>query len=773
MRKILLIGLCLSIYFILQIWCSMFVIRIPYLGIDNEFVQGQWVIAGLSPEGSASKLDLKVGDIIQQVDGKPATEFTILQKWKSVEQAHDLVVLRGDVRHAVELNSKSNIFYDMFPFIEQFICFIMLIVLYTKMYHSKSARLLASVFLCGSIILMSLGASIRGDAVGKLLITTFMMLLPVIFLHFLIVFFKEKGDLKLPMWMLKYLYGLVALALCLRSLYFQPSLTYEVYQYDKSITLGFFIGGFFVNMYLITTQYLKVRKQQSYISSIIKSVWLAWLISFLPVICLSFLPQLLTGKSMLNAIFTNWMLLLFPISFAYLIASNQLYDFGLVIRRIMFAGLLAIIPVTLFTGLYVSLFNEITDEKQVLYIFAGSMFLITLALYAAEYWTTKLEPFLFPRKHILQSALKKISKNLGTISSFRELKDMVLVDIVSTLQVTGGAIVFQYTNEVEIIYEGEVDIEEIRRHVDTNTLMVAPNYTSLEMNNHESYCSYLVVTRKKTNTYLSREEKQWLQLITSYLEVSLENVHLIRKLTLNLQQFAAQLPHETNAHDIQWFRKLMFDLQEEERMRIATDLHDTTMQDLFFLKRRISAIAEKGNLDKSDQEQLHSMNNFVDMINASLRQSCFELNPHLLKEIGLIQTLKMYVDKESYTAPFLLSVEIGSVSVIEDKDLPTKRHIFRIVQELLNNAKKHSQAGKVLFTIEEDQQYFCLNYEDDGVGFNEYRPEIQKEIGASGMGIEQMRSRIMHMGGQVDITTGKGIGTTFKIRIPIGEVIPA
>ncbi|WP_171682432.1 ATP-binding protein [Paenibacillus planticolens] len=770
MKKKVVLGIAFSIFLILQLWCSMLVFHFPYMGIENEEIQGQWVVKRLLPEGAAIKLDLKVGDIILQIDGKPAEDFVTLRKWSAIEQAQSLVVSREGHEHQVVLNAKSNIFYDIFPLIEEMVCFGMAIVIVIKMFHSKSAKLLAAVFLCGSIVFMSLLASIRGDVLGKVQITTFMMLLPIVFLHFLIVFFKEKSDLNLPSWILKYLYSIVVIALCLRGLYFHPSLTYTFYRYDIIITLGFFIFGFLLNMYVLTKLLIKVRGQQSYISSIVKSVWLSWMISFLPIICFSFLPQLLTGEPILNAIFTSWILLVFPMSFAYLIASNQLYDFGLVIRRIMFAGLLAILPVCIFTGVYHYLFNNVVDEKQLLYIFGGSMFLITVALYGAEYWTTKLEPFLFPRKHIFQTALKKISKNLGTISSFRELKDIVLVDIVSTLQVAGGAIIFQYKDEVEIIYEGEIDIEGIRRHVDANTLITAPNYTSIEMNNHESYSSYLIVTRKKTNTYLSREEKQWLQLITSYLEVSLENVHLIRKLTLNLQQFAAQLPHETNAYDIQWFRKVMFDLQEEERMRIATDLHDTTMQDLFFLKRRISSIAEKGNLDKLDQEQLNSMNNFVDMINASLRQSCFELNPHLLKEIGLIPTLKMYVDKESYTTPFMLSVEIGSVITIEEKDLLTKRHIFRIVQELLNNAKKHSQAGKVLFSIEENENYFCLNYEDDGVGFNGYQEGFQKEIGASGMGIEQMKSRIMHMGGQVDMTTDKGIGTTFKIRIPIGEV---
>ncbi|MDQ0871639.1 signal transduction histidine kinase [Paenibacillus sp. V4I3] len=464
--------------------------------------------------------------------------------------------------------------------------------------------------------------------------------------------------------------------------------------------------------------------------------------------------------------------MVFPISFAYLIASNQLYDIGLVIRRFMFAGLMAIIPVSLFTGAYVFLFGQEVDDKQILFLFIGSIILVSSVLYVAEYWTTRLEPFLFPRKYALQFALKKISKNLGTISSFRELKEIILVDIVGTLQVMGGAIVFQYKNDTEIIYEGEIDTSEVQQLVNSSSLLDHPLYTCMEMNSHEEYSSYLIMTRKKTNTMLAKEERQWLQLITTYLEVSLENVHLIRKLTARLHQFASQLPHENAAQDIQWFRKVMFELQEEERIRIASDLHDTTMQDLFFLKRRISTLADKSTMHQEDQVQLKSMNNFVDMINASLRQSCFELNPHLLKEVGLIQTLKMYLEKESYTTSFELEFQAGHAAVIETKDLLTKRHIFRIVQELLNNAKKHSQASKVKFHIMEKDFCFRLIYEDDGVGFHD-RDEVHPEIGASGMGIEQMRSRVLHVGGHFELNTQKGNGTKFIITIPIEEVISA
>ncbi|MEW9700336.1 sensor histidine kinase [Paenibacillus sp. SI8] len=760
------VGLCVSIFVVLQIWCAFIIFNHPYIGIFLKLdQQQQWVIDAMDKKGAGASLDLQIGDVIQQVDGQLPGNFLHILKWRTIEQAHTLLISRNGHDHKVEINTRKTTLFDMITLIEEFVCLFMAVLIFTKLRYSPSAMLLATVFLTGAIIFMSEGVSIRGEAVGKLLITSFMTLLPIVFFHFLVVFFKEKSNLELPSSTLKYWYSLELVGFLIRCLYFYPPTAYPVYKYSASTTLGFFVVGFLLNMLVLTILYVKIRKQQSYVSSIVKSVWLSLILSFLPIICLSFLPELIVGHWIVDAVYTSGILLLFPISFAYLIASDQLYDIGLIVRRFLFSGLIASIPVSLFTGTYVFLFQDEVDEKQILFILFGGMILVTTVLYTTEYMTTRLEPFLFPRKHILQTALKKISKNLGSISSFRELKETILVDIVNTLQVIGGAIVFHYEDEIEIIYEGEIDTKEIRQIIETASLRNHSFYTCIEMNSHEEYTSYLIITRKKANTLLSAEETQWLRLITSYLEVSLENVHLIRKLTAGLSHFASQLPQESVAQDIQWFRKVMFELQEEERIRIASDLHDTTMQDLFFLKRRLVDLVEKVVMDKCDHEQLKNTINFVEMINASLRQSCFELNPHLLKEVGLIQTLQMYLEKEAYSTSFELVFSAPSSSIIEGKDLLTKRHIFRIVQELLNNAKKHSQASKVIFRITEEHTIFSLIYEDNGLGFDD-KEKRQKEIGSSGTGIEQIRNRILHVGGQMETITQKGNGTKFVIQIP-------
>ncbi|MBP1992916.1 sensor histidine kinase [Paenibacillus eucommiae] len=468
--------------------------------------------------------------------------------------------------------------------------------------------------------------------------------------------------------------------------------------------------------------------------------------------------------------YTSLFILFLPISFAYLIASNQLYDIGLVVRRFVYAGMIAVVPCGIFAAANAVAFPNDTDLKHLMFTFLLPVILLSVVLYSMEYMTTKFEGFLFPRKFILNSALKKISKSLGAISSFRDLKDIVLVDIVNTLEVMGGAIVIKFQDEMETILEGDMNKKEVEQLVASGAFEEHAFYTCIEINHHEEYTAYLIMTRKKTNTLLGKEELQWLNLIISYLAVSMENVHLIRKMTSKLQQLASQLPDEQAAQDIQWFRKLMFELQEEERIRIATDLHDTTMQDLFFLKRRFVDLLEKYIMNQEDKDHLNNIINFIELINTGLRQSCFELHPHLLQEVGLILTVQRLLEKESYHCPFTIEFTGDKAFAIENRDLVTKKHIFRIVQELLNNAKKHSQATEVQFRMTVETGFFCLSYEDDGVGFAESSTPPSKPFKLTGIGMEQVKSRVLFLGGDIELHSKLTGGVHFRITIPMKEV---
>ncbi len=760
--KWILIALLITSLF----WCLFITYQYPYIGIRLEpNNHNEWIVNQLETNSSSTSLDIKAGDRILLVDGQHPDIVVSIQKWRIIEQAEQIILSRNGSIFTINIEDRRHTNHDLLQLFSGLFCMLMALVLFVKLRISKSAQLLSLVFLAGGSIYISMGASIRGDELGKILITSFMSVLPVILYHFLVVFLEEKGNIILPRKVLKYLYGVVIVGALTKTLYFTPTLAYMVYNYSGTIILLFFSLGFIINLVILMILYFKHRKDQTYFSTVLRTVWLSLMISFLPVIFLSFIPDLITGESLIIPEYTSAFAIVFPLSFAYLIATDQIYDIGIVLRRFTFALLLSIIPCSLFTITYTLIYLNNVEIGQMIFLFLSSSILVSIILYSMEYLTMQFEGFMFPRRFILKAALKKISKNLESISSYREFEDVILGDIIETLEVKGGAIVFRQGHNMEIISKGIIDNTEIE------PLIINPNehhpmHTCIEINHHEDYTSYLILTRKKTNTRLGREEIQWLKLITTYLAVSLDNLHLIRKLRLSLQQMASQLPNEHEAQDIQWFRKLMFELQEEERMRIAMDLHDTTMQDLFFLKQRFANVIDKYILSQDDRQQMDSMVNFIELINTSLRQSCFELNPYLLKETGLIHTVQKLIDKEVYHSPFTISFHIDPAAKrIEQKDLEFKKHIFRIIQELINNAKKHSQASVVNISMLAPNNIFTLVYEDNGVGF-ENETAATREIGGSGIGMEQMRGRILYLNGQLELITTIGGGVKYKISIP-------
>ncbi|MEK3723889.1 ATP-binding protein [Paenibacillus sp. FSL H8-0034] len=776
MKERLLFKFVLILLVSTQIWFLYVSTQYPVVGAGVKLNQeGSWYVSTINERNIAMKAGLQIGDVIVQVNGRDPLEFPSVIKWHSLDQADHVLATRNGREFEVSFRGERNFTdYDALAVTLAALSLLGSLLLLKKKRNSPSARYLTLVLLDMSGAFMALGASIRGDGMGKIMMFLFIMLVPILFLHFFVVFLKEKQDYQLSIKLLKKMYTVVTAGIALISqiTYFWPSpLTYDIYRFNSIFCVLYFLFGFVLALSILFKLYLKYRKEQSYISTMIKTVWASIFVSFTPIVCFSFIPNYLYGYGWMNSLYAGIFVFFFPITLAYLVVTTKLYDIDVVLRRVLLTALIATVPSGIFVVMIKVLFPAEAAFIRLLLMFVLFVAILTFVLYSLENMFAKLEPILFPRKYYLQSALKKIAKNLGSITSFREFKDIILVDIVNTLQVFGGAIVFQYKDSLEIIKEGSINVSEIESYLNGEKAL-PPSLTIYKINHQEEYTSYFVLTEKRTTAFLGVEEKQWLQLIITYLAVSLENVHLIRKLTGKVEELASQIPNEQAGNDFIWFRKLMFELQEKERVRIATDLHDTTMQDLFFLKERLHLLLEKYALTKQDKTQMISIIDYIDVINSNLRQSCFELHPYLIKEIGLVRTIEQLIEMEAAIAPFELKFNAGLANVIEMRDLETKRHIFRMVQELINNAKKHSQADQVLIDLVDHKSLLQLTYVDDGVGF-ESSLALVREIGSSGTGIEQIKSRILSLNGEYELESSRGKGMRLFVSIPMKEGLSA
>lgn len=763
------------ILLVLMTWFGYLSLRHPYLGINLHLNDRQeWEVLSLDPTAAPRMFDIQKGDIIVRIDEKAPEEHFSVVKWSAIEQSDVVEIIRNQGEPILVSTSKFyfSLSHDILPTLAVLICLLSALLLLVKV-KSRSSVYLSLVFVTIAVTYMSLGASVRGDTLGKILMANCMALIPVIFLHFLVVFFKEKGNVQLKSNYLMYVYiYLIFHSLVVAYVFIQPNGNYQLYRFITFLSMFIFLAGIIFNIVLLVKLYITHRRERSYLATIIRFVLVSLTLSFSPVILLSFLSNMLIGRELLPSFSTSWCVLLFPLAFAYLIVTKKLYDVDVVLRRIFFTAIMALAPSAgiLFAVILFSL--DPVELRKNFFLFLAIMIIMTFVLYSIEHMYTRLERFMFPRKHLLQAALKRISRDLTSTTSFRDLKDLILLDIVETLQVYGGAIVFKYRDSTEIIQEGEIEQDAIELLMGQDPPDEHPELMCFEINRHEQYTSYLIITRKKSNTRLGLEEVQWLNLIISYLAVSLENIYLIRKLTDKLNRLASQLPDEQEAQDFNWFRKLTFELQERERVRIATDLHDTTMQDLFFLKRKLAALGEKHHLSPEIRNSIAGLLEYVEIINVNLRQSCFDLHPYLLQEIGLIRTVEKVVERESYVSPFQIHFDAVGSSAIERKDLETKRHLFRIVQELLNNAKKHSNATRVHIRLTTSNGKFLLHYRDDGVGFDP-RKLPTPDIGTSGVGMEQLRSRVLHLQGHLQLDAVPGAGVDIRITFPIKEEISA
>jgi signal transduction histidine kinase len=196
--------------------------------------------------------------------------------------------------------------------------------------------------------------------------------------------------------------------------------------------------------------------------------------------------------------------------------------------------------------------------------------------------------------------------------------------------------------------------------------------------------------------------------------------------------------------------------QEEERQRIARDLHDGIVQDLTILKMNISKL--EGGTENEMKVELPIIANKLDKASKEVRSISHQMMPLALRELGLSAALKDVLDK--MLTPNNIAFDFEEVEMEERVSQVIEISLYRIAQELINNVVKHSKASSVNVMLTKRNNFITMIFEDNGKGFS----SNQKN---EGIGMTSLNSRVKMVNGEIKFETEEGSGTMAIVKIPL------
>lgn len=220
---------------------------------------------------------------------------------------------------------------------------------------------------------------------------------------------------------------------------------------------------------------------------------------------------------------------------------------------------------------------------------------------------------------------------------------------------------------------------------------------------------------------------------------------------LNYQQ---ELRYIDQQHQVKLTRAMIHG-QDEERKRVARDLHDGLGGMLSAVKIHLSIYATKSHSE--DGQELDLIISRLDSSITELRSIASNMMPASLLQLGLKVSLKDLC--ESFISDNL-NIDFQCLDLTDNIPVDKQVTIYRIVQELLNNVIRHARAKNVLLQCSQYDDNFMITIEDDGVGFD---PESLNE--KNGMGMTNIKARVAYLDGNFDIISSDGHGTSINIEM--------
>jgi signal transduction histidine kinase len=292
---------------------------------------------------------------------------------------------------------------------------------------------------------------------------------------------------------------------------------------------------------------------------------------------------------------------------------------------------------------------------------------------------------------------------------------------------------------------------------------------------HNQIVGALEVLDKRERRAFSDKDVHLLGLFGDLVSVVLKNAELyqaLRQASEELENKVTQRTEELSkakqalAEQAEHLRRLLRDtvnVQEEERTRIARDLHDGSNQLISGTLYEIQAAEQSLRNDQFELglEKLGTARNFLRMIEVENRKIITGLRPSILDAEGLVAALKWHAGEFQENFGFRCSVEITGQPVQLSSEAEIT--IYRIVQEALNNTIQHAKASSVEIYLEFSQNELRVTIEDDGIGFDR---ETARKAVDDHMGLIGINERTKSIGGRLQVSSLTGHGTRLELWVP-------
>ncbi|GAB6180558.1 sensor histidine kinase [Desulfotomaculum defluvii] len=272
-----------------------------------------------------------------------------------------------------------------------------------------------------------------------------------------------------------------------------------------------------------------------------------------------------------------------------------------------------------------------------------------------------------------------------------------------------------------------------------------------------------------------REEEKTLRFKRDHLEISLKRMKdtakraetLVSQVGVALQFLSNDLSGVseklTDIYDIQQLGISIIRAQEEERKRVAREIHDGPAQSMANIVMRAEYCSKLLEVNPSMVgNELGSLQQLVRQSLQETRKIIFDLRPMVLDDLGLIPALKRYL--EDYKIQNKLIVDFTLIGSEKRFDSSLEVAVFRIIQEALTNIKKHAKAKHVFIKMELISNRINVSIKDDGYGFNTANTKPQEN--GSGYGLLGMKERIQLLKGGLFLNSTPGKGTEISFYLP-------